>query len=263
MKIKRIFKIFWISLLSTMVLLFAQTLTSKGFDGFNTIRLSFIDVPLEYFIINFLVFAILTILFIIINELLPVHKLAKGVFFSAMISIVWIALKFQPSAFENFSRYIFDSFVFMIPMLIYGVFLGYLATDKRTVFKFEKKHLAYLIISVIWILFHLIYVFISGVAKEQVFDYIVWIIFASLILGLVFGLIYEFSLENKKNSFYLTSLSVFLIFISYYAYQFAINGEIDVQLIIRVALDIVSIILAIQVLEMYFNRFMVIKNNDK
>jgi uncharacterized membrane protein len=77
----------------------------------------------------------------------------------------------------------------------------------------------------------------------------------SLALGLVFGLIYEFSLTSERNSLYVTSAAVIVIFISYYAYQFAINRTADIQLFIRVLLDITSIILAIQFFEIFSNRF--------
>lgn len=259
MRIKPALKTLWISLLSTFTLVLAQTLTAEGFKGINTIRLSFLQVPFEYLVINFFVFVLLTILFIMINEMLPFRKLSKGIVYAAMVSIIWIALRFQPSAFEDFRKYIFDSFVFMIPMLIYGIFLGYLATEKTATFKFQKQQYSYLIISITWILFHLIYVFVSSAAKGQVLNYIVWLIIASLIIGFIFGLIYEFSLESKKNSFYISSFSVILIFSSFYAYQYAINRQIDVQLFIRVALDIASIILAVQVLEIYLNRFKSLK----
>lgn len=259
MKLKPILKTLWISLLSTMTLILAQTLTTRGFEGFNTIRLSFLDVPLEYFIINFLMFLMLTILFIVINELLPMHKLSKGLFYALMVSIVWIALKFQPNGFENFKTNMFASFVFIMPLLIYGLFLGYLATEKTFTFEFKERQKYYFIVPLVWILFHLIYVFVSGVAKGQVVNYIIWIIVTSLILGLVFGLIYELSLKSKKNSFYLTSLAIVIIFGSFYAYQYAINREIDIQILIKLALDIVSIILATQVLEIFFNKL----NEDK
>ena len=254
MKVKPILKTLWISFLSTFTLVLSQTLTASGFENINTIKLPFLEVPIEYLIINFFVFVMLTILFILLNDLMPVHKLSKGVLYSFMVSLVWIALKFQPSAFENISKYIFDSIVFMIPILIYGVFLGYLATEKTKTFEFKKRQLGFSSISAVWILFHLIYMAISGSAKGQVFNYISWLIVASLILGLVFGLIYEFSLAGKKNSLFVTSISIVLIFVSFYAYQFAVQGEFDVKLLIRISLDITSIILAIQFFEIYLHR---------
>lgn len=254
MKVKPILKVLWISFLSTFTLVLSQTLTVNGFKDINTIKLSFLEVPIEYFVINFFVFVILTIVFIIIEKLMPVHKLGKGVLYAVMVSFVWIALKFQPIAFENIKRYIFDSLVFIIPILIYGIFLGYLATENKETIAAKKSQLSYLSISVIWILFHLIYMAISGVAKNQLFNYIVWLIIASLVLGLVFGLIYEFSLKGKTNNLFVTSIAVLLIFISYYAYRFAINRLFDVQLLIRISLDITSIILAIQFIEIYLNR---------
>lgn len=254
MKVKPILKTLWISFLSTFTLVLAQTLTTNGFENINKIRLSFLELPIEYFIINFFVFVILTILFIMLNDSLPVHKLAKGILYALMVSLVWIALKFQPSAFENIRKYIFDSIVFMIPILIYGVFLGYLATEKTKTFEFKKRHLGYSLISAIWILFHLIYMSISGSPEGQVFNYIVWLILASLILGLVFGLIYGFSLSSEKNSLFVTTIAVIIIFFSYYAYQFAVRSEFDVKLLIRISLDITSIILAIQFFEIYLHR---------
>lgn len=254
MKVKPILKLLWISFLSTFTLVLSQTLTASGFKDINTIRLSFLEVPIEYFIINFFVFVILTIVFILTEKLMPIHKLGKGVFYSTMVSFVWIALKFQPIAFENVKRYIYDSLVFMIPILIYGIFLGYLATEKKESFAFKKSQLGYFFISAIWILFHLIYMIISDSAKNQLFNYIVWLLIASLVLGLVFGLIYEFSLKGKRNSLFVTSIAVILIFISYYAYRFAVNSLFDVQLLIRISLDITSIILAIQFFDIYLNR---------
>jgi|SRR5690554_5091351 len=255
MKIKPILKTLWISLLSTFILVLSQTLTLRGFEDINTINLLFLEIPIEYFVINFLIYVMLTILFILTNDLIPFPKLAKGVVYSVMISVVWIALRFQPKALTNFSRYVFDSIVFVIPILIYGIFLGYLATEQTKKFKFEKKHLGFLLISAIWIMFHAFNLILSQPVKEHWFYYILWVIPTSLALGLVFGLIYEFSLTSERNSLYVTSAAVIVIFISYYAYQFAINRTADIQLFIRVLLDITSIILAIQFFEIFSNRF--------
>lgn len=255
MKLKPILKTFWISLLSTFILVLSQNLTEKGFQDINTIRLAFVEVPIEYFIINFFVFVLLTILFIKINDLLPIHKLAKGILYAVMVSFIWTALRFQPLLFEDIKRYLFDSFVFIIPMIIYGIFLGYLASNKSTSFKFEKRQFAHLIISLTWILFHIIYMIISGSAKGQVFYYIIWLLTTSLIIALVFGLVYEVSYVNNKNTFINMSLAVIIVFVTYYSYRSAIIGQFQIQLLIRVMLDFVSIMLAVQIIELYFNSF--------
>lgn len=261
MKWKPVLKTLWISLLSTLILVLSQNLTEKGFQDINTIRLAFVEVPIEYFIINFFVFVLLTILFIKINDLLPVHKLAKGILYAGMVSIIWTALRFQPLIFEDIKRYLYASFVFIIPMLIYGIFLGYLASNKSTTFKFEKRQFAHLIISAIWILFHIIYMFISGSAKGQVFYYILWLVTTSLTIALVFGLVYEISYANNKNTFINMSLAVIIVFLTYYSYRFAIQGQFEMKLLIRVLLDFISIMLAVQIIELYFNSFQEIEEN--
>lgn len=255
MKAKPIFKTIWISLLSTLTLVLAQTLKPRGFEGFNKITLFFVKVPLEYFLINFLIFLMLTIFFTFVRDLFPVDKLYKGIVYASMISIIWVVLKFQPSTYINILDKILDSVVFLVPMFIYGIFLGYLADEKTVSFKIEKKHAFYFIISFVWILFHIIYVFLSGIAKGQFISYIIWMFIISLILGIVFGFGHEMSIEKKKNSFYLSMAFVILMFGSYYLYQFTINNIIDVELFIKIALDVVSIVLALQVLELLFSRF--------
>lgn len=263
MKLKPILKTLWISLLSTLILVLSQSLTEKGFQDINTIRLAFIQVPIEYFIINFFIFVLLTILFIKINDLLPVHKLAKGIFYAGMVSLIWTALRFQPLIFEDFERYLYDSFVFIIPMIIYGVFLGYLASNKSNSIKFEKGQLTHLIISVVWILFHIVYMLIFGSAKGQVFYYILWLITTSLIIAVVFGLVYEISYAKNKNTFINVSLAVIVVFITYYSYRFAIKGQFEMKFLIRVLLDFISIMLAVQIIELYFNRFQEIEEDKK
>lgn len=254
MKFKPIFKILWISLLSTFTLVLSQALTTKGFENINTIRLFFLEVPIKYLAINFLVFVMLTIVFMLLNDKLPVHKLLKGVVYSLMVSFVWVVLQFQPITFETATKYIFDSIVFMIPMLFYGIFLGYLATEKTVVYEEQSSFFGFLSISIIWILFHLIYMVISESAEGQLLSYIVWLVIAGLIIGLIFGVIYDFSLSGTKNGLFITIIAVILIFGSYYAYQYALNDVVDVQLLIRIALDTTSIMLAIQFSEIYLYR---------
>lgn len=254
MKFKLVFKVLWISLLSTFLLVLSQNLTSEGFEGITKIKMSFIDVPIEYLIINFLIFSTLTILFIYVNKFIPVRKLLKGVFYVAVIVILWIALRFQPYLFENFSKYLHDSFVFALPMIIYGVLLGYLSSDKAIDFKFEKRQISYLIISLVWILFHIIYMVIAKPANGQFGSYIIWLISTGLVIGLVFGFIYETIYLTDYNSFLNTSISIFLIFTTYYGYRFTISRNLDLELFIRVALDVFSVIIATQFLDFYFNR---------
>lgn len=255
MKIKRIFKITWISVLSTFILVLSQNLTSEGFQGVNTIKMSFVDVPFVYLIINFSIFVALTILFIFFNKFIPSRKLLKGVIYSMIISILWIALRFQPMMVENFKKHLVDSIVFIIPMVMYGIFLGYLAEENKVQFKFERRQLSYLIISMTWIVFHIIYMIIARPAQGLVLYYLIWLVTTSLIISIVFGAIYEMYYLSKFNGFFITSISVFLIFISYYGYRYTLTGSVDIELFIRVALDVFSVVLAIQLLEFYFNRF--------
>ncbi len=254
MKFKLVFKVIWISILSTFLLVLSQNLTNEGFEGITKIKMSVIDVPIEYLLINFLIFVALTILFIYVNKFIPTRKLLKGIFYVVVIIVLWIALRFQPFLFENFSKYLHDSVVFAIPMIIYGVLLGYLSTDKKIDFKLDRRQISYLIISAVWLLFHIIYIVIAKPAKGQLANYGIWLIMTSLIIGLVFGFIYETIYLSNYNSFFVTSISIFLIFTTYYGYRFTLSGKLDLELFIRVALDVFSVIIATQFLDFYFNR---------
>lgn len=253
-KIKTVLKTIWISGLSTITKLLAQTLRADGFKDINTIRMAFIEVPIEYLLINFFIFVALTILFIFINEQIPTYKLIKGVVYGLIVTVFWTALRFQPNIFENFMQNLIDIIVFSIPMIIYGVFLGYLASDKTTTFKFSKKQISSLIISLGWLLIHLIYMIFVPPAKGQTFNYIIWLLTASIIIGIIFGFFYQLSLKCKYNTLLINALIVMVMFSSYYAYRFSIVNKFDLMLFIRVLLDIISVLLSIQFIELYLGR---------
>lgn len=260
MKLKPYLKTFWISALSTFILVFAQTLTEDGFQNIRAIEFANFDLPLQYILANFFNFVLLTVVFIIIEKYIPTKKLLKGVIYAAIIYFLWFALKLQPIVGETFKTRFYSSLTFLVPLFIYGIFLGYLALDSEIKFKFEKRQLAYSIISLIWILFHIIYLFIDKTAEGQILQYIIWLVLTSLIIGIVFGLIFEFTYLNKGNGFFLTSVSTLIIFSSYYIYMFSVIGHFELKLFIRSLLDIISVTLAIQMVEIYFNRFKVIKD---
>lgn len=91
-------------------------------------------------------------------------------------------------------------------------------------------------------------------AKSQIFNYIIWVLFTALVIGVTFGFFYEIHLKTKYNSIYMASIVVFVVFVSYYAYQFSLNNEFDLKLVIKVLLDIVSVIISILFIEIYLNR---------
>lgn len=131
-------KTLWISFLSTIIKILAQTLTTEGFSDINTIKVAFTEVPIEYFAINFFIFVALTVLFILINQQIPAYKLLKGFIYTIMVSFVWTALRFQPNVLENFAKYAYGVATFFIPMIIYGALLGYLSTDRQKNLNFLK-----------------------------------------------------------------------------------------------------------------------------
>ncbi len=253
---KKILKTLWIAALTTLTKLLALTLTKDGFSKLPTLG----SVPFEYLAINFLLFVGLTVLFIYIEENIPVFKLLKGVVFSMLVSIVWSALIFQPALFDNITKYLTGIFIFMGPMLIYGAFLGYLSTENKKKFSFTKKHLIYLFISAGWLIFHLLFMIFVPPLEGYRFKYILWLIPTSLIIGLTFGFFYLIHEDSKYNPLVISSIIVLVIFLGYYADRFVSDKSFEWVFFIRILLDVVSVILTIQVIELTQSKT---RNNKK
>lgn len=245
--VKKVLKTLWISALSTVMKLLAQTLTKSGFGELPKLG----TVPIEYLVINFIVFASLTVLFIFIVDYIPTYKLLKGVLYSLLISFVWTALIFQPQLFEDFRGYIINIGVFLIPMVVYGAFLGYLSTEKKNHYKFSKDDLKYLIISLLWLVFHMIFVIFIPPMRAHFLNYAMWLLTASVIIGFIFGFFYHIHIESKYNTLLISSIIVAVVFFSFYIDRYATGKTFEWAFFIRLLLDIISVVLSLQVIELY------------
>lgn len=250
---KNILKTVWIALLSASIKLIAQNLTKAGFVGLPKLG----AIPLEYLVINIIIFSALTILFIYIESYLPFNSMFKGIAYTILISIIWIALIFQPEMFENFRSYLIGVGVFFLPMMVFGMLLGYLSTSKKNKFIVTKDLFKYFIIAVFWLGFHAIYMTFIPPNKTQIANYGIWLLTASAVISIIVGFFYEIHIGSKYNTLLITSIIILVVFSTFYLDRFATNKSFRWEFFIRLLLDVVSIILSIQVIELYITRFRV------
>lgn len=257
--LKKTLKTLWIAALSTLMKVLAQNLTRPGFGELPKLG----SIPLEYLAINFIIFVGLTVLFIVIEEYMPTYKLLKGVLFSLLVSVIWIALLFQPLLFSNFKDYVTGIGVFFVPMLIYGAFLGYLSSEKKYKFTISRTQFRYFIISFTWLIFHLIFIIFIPPPKAQLFNYFIWLLGASFIIGFISGFFYEIHLNSKYNTLLVSSIIVVVFLFTFYIDRYASGKPFEWEYFIRFLLDAVSVILALQVIELFSTKKILFKNLDK
>lgn len=250
MKVKRdmktIFKIFWISTISTIVNILTKILVDDNFLAFLALDNPKLEkFHIEYIIINFVVFTILTIVFIYGKRYIPTSKLTKGVFYSLSISLIWFALKFEPSKSESFLNYLLSIITFFIPMMIYGIFLGYLSSEKSFTYKLSEGFLASFIYLSSWVLLRVLYINI-GVDRGlfHIFSGALWLVIAGTVIGVIFGLIFDMSYGDKKETLIWILLVAVITFSGYYLLEYTLDKFFNPYRFIAVGLDVLAIIIS-------------------
>ncbi len=243
---KTIFKLFWISLLSTIVNILTKTLVDDNFLAFLSL-----DEPklerfhIEYFIINYVVFTILTLIFIYGKRYIPTSKLTKGVVYSLTISVIWFALKFEPAKNFNLLKYILNVITFFIPMMIYGIFLGYLSSEKTFAYKLSEGFLSSFIYFSSWILLRVIYINLEiNQGFFRVFSGALWLSAAGVIIGALFGLIFDSSYGSKREILRWILLVSIITFGGYYMLEYTLEKFFNPYRFIAVALDVIAIVIS-------------------
>lgn len=251
--LKKVLKTLWIASLSTLMKLLAQNLTRDGISGLPTLG----SIPYQYIIGSFLMFVSLTILFIFIVDYLPFNKMFKGIFYAFFIGLLWTSIMFKPETFKSIEDYFVGIAVLITPLMVFGVFLGYLSNDKKISFKFHKSLLTNYVIGFLWLLFHIMFMVFSPPGKDLRVNYIIWIVITSIVVSVVIGFFYEIHINSKYNTLLITSIIIAVIFINFYADRFISDRLFEWIYLIRLLLDVVSIMLSIQVLELFKPRMKV------
>lgn len=245
-EMKTLFKIVWISLLSTIVNILTKILVDDNFLTFLSL-----DEPklerfhIEYTLINLVVFTILTIVFMQIKKYIPSSKLTKGIVYSLSISVIWFALKFDPTGSEKILQYIFNVITFFIPMMIYGIFLGYLSSEKTFSFKISESFLSSFIYLSVWVLLRVIYInleFDKGL--PHIVSGTLWLVITGTIIGIVFGLAFDLSYDGKKETLRWILLVAIITFGGYYLLEYTLEKLYNPYRFIAVGLDVGSVMIA-------------------
>ena len=240
---KKVFKITWISILSTLVKMLAQLLTKDGFQNFNSFKTAIGDIPYEFILVNFLVFVLLTIVFIYVNDKIPSTKLSKGLLYSLCVSLVWFVLRFEPNSYDQIIDYFIDILIFFVPMLIYGIFLGYLSDPRKHSLDFSKSYVASIFVGAFWILFRVIYflIDIDEPKTNNTISVIIWLLVAGVVIGFIFWMIYK----NIRMNIVSSQLCIFgislMVFLSYYSFEFvSLKSFYSLQLL-KITFDLLAI----------------------
>lgn len=237
-------KILWISVLSTLVKMLAQLLSKDGFRNFSSLKTAVGDIPYEFILVNLLVFVILSVLFVLLNDKIPSTKLSKGLLYSISISLVWFVLRFEPNSYDSIWDYLVDTVVFFAPMIIYGVFLGYLSTQKRHLVDFSKSYLSSLIIGSLWVILRVVY-FIIDVDEPKTNDYVsvsIWLFSAGIVIGGIFWMIYKnIRLKKLQSALWILAISI-VIFGSFYAFEFITLKTFYPLILLKIGFDIIAIL---------------------
>ncbi len=256
---KTFLKVVWISLLSTVVKLLTQVLVDDNFLAFLKLDNPRLEVfHYNYLFINIVVFVVLTIVFIYVKKYIPAHKLFKGVIYSMSITLVWFALKFEPTIDVDFIGYFRKILIFFIPMLIYGIFLGYLSSERSYRYQPTDAFLSAFIYFFAWVILRIIYLLIDvNKADLFVFSGAVWLIMSGAAIGVVFGLLFDMSkLSFKKTVFWIFLMAV-IIFFGYYLSEYTIDKILNPYRFLAAFLDIAAIMLATLI------NFIVFKDSKK
>lgn len=253
---KIVFKITWISVLSTLVKMLAQLLSKDGFQNFNSLKTAIGDIPYEFILVNFLVFVILTVVFIYINDKIPSTKLSKGLLYSLSISLVWFVLRFEPNSYDQIIDYFVDILIFFVPMLIYGTFLGYLSNPRKHQINFSRSYFAGIIVGVFWILFRALY-FLIDIDEPKTNNFIsvlIWLVVSGVIIGFIFWIIYK-NIRMGIVSSQLCILGISLmVFLSYYCFEFiSLKSFYPLQLL-KITFDLLAISLGTLIGHLIFKK---------
>lgn len=243
---KTILKIIWISLLSTVVKVLTQVLVDDNFLTFLSPGEPRIEpFHIEYLIINIVVFVVLTIIFIYGRKYIPVSKLFKGVVYSFSITLIWFALKFEPNSEETIYNYFLNILIFFIPMMIYGLFLGYLSDEKTSTYKIKENILSSVIYLSSWIFLRIIYIVLEiNQASFKVFTGTLWLVLTGTAIGLVFGLLYDMSKLPKRQTLHWIFIFSLAVFPGYYLSEYTINKLFNPYRFLAVSLDVLAIIIS-------------------
>lgn len=252
---KTVFKVTWISFLSTIVRGLAQMLTKEGFKNVSSINTMLGPLPIYYFIVNFVFFLAITIMFIPLNKYIPSSKLTKGIVYSMSIGLIWFALRFEPNTYINALAYIVDIIVFFIPLAIAGVFLGYLADDEKRVYKPSKNSfIASTMVAAFWIVGKIIYFLLDPKEPKDtnLLTNMIWLLLTGLIIGMTIIIIFETIKAPRTQTFMYMSIMLIIIFIGFYTYKQVINPKFYFLLTLKPLIDIVFVTSGLLLVERVF-----------
>lgn len=252
---KTVFKITWISILSTIVRGLAQMLTKEGFSNVAKLSTMVGPLPIYYFIVNFVFFLAITIMFIPLNKYIPSSKLTKGIVYSVSIGIIWFALRFEPNTYISVFAYLIDIIVFFIPLAIAGVFLGYLADDEKPLYKPTRYSLITSgFVAVFWIVGKIIYFLLDPQEPKDpnLFTNTIWLLLTGLIIGMVLTIIFETIQASRTQTFLYMGVMLVIIFIGFYLYKQVVNPKFYALLSLKPLIDIVFVTMGLLLGERMF-----------
>ncbi|MFA5720039.1 MAG: hypothetical protein WC939_03160 [Acholeplasmataceae bacterium] len=243
---KTTFKVTWISLLSTIVTLLTHILADTKYHPSFILKTPIVDIPYLFLIVMLLVYFLLTLLFIGINQMIPTTKLKKGIVFTTLVSIIWIILSMYPSKITSFSSFLGSILIILVPMSVYGIFLGYLSSEKKVEFSKRMPYFSLVSIMVFWLLFRYLYYFMDGdEPKIKDVKTIVWFLSSGLFIGLVFSMfkMYINSPALIKLT-WLFNLSA-TIFIGYYLFSYSLDTVFYSIQYVKISFDVLGVMMGV------------------
>lgn len=243
---KTTFKVTWISLLSTIVTLLTHMLADTKYHPSFILKTPIVDIPYLFLGVMLVVYFLLTLIFIGINHTIPATKLKKGMVFTSLISLVWITFSLHPSKIDNLGSFVLAILIVLVPMSVYGIFLGYLSSEKSVQLSTKIPYTKILIIMVLWLLFRYTYHFIDGdEPKIKSVGTFFWLISSGLVVGLVFScLLVYINYPKPLKLLWLFNLAA-TIFIGFYLIGYSLDSLFYPIQYLKIGFDLLAIMLGV------------------
>jgi hypothetical protein len=156
---------------------------------------------------------------------------------------VWFVLRFEPNTYDKIIDYFVDTLIFFVPMLIYGVLLGYLSSPRKHLIDFSRSYYASIIVCVLWILFRVLYfiIDIDEPKTNHTISVLVWLVITGAVIGFIFWMIYKNLRMNMVSSQLSILVISLIVFLSYYCFEFISLKSFYPLELLKITFDLLAI----------------------
>lgn len=251
---KTTFKVIWISILSTIVTMLTHILGNSDYHLLFTIKTPIVDIPYLFLINVCFLYIFLTLIFIGIKQYLPTSKLTKGVFYANLIAVLFVFLNLEPTQIKSFSDFLIVILIVLVPFNVYGMFLGYLSSERTNKMKFDISMLGIFVVMISWLIFRGLYyvIDVDEPKMSNTFITVLWLLLSGLVVGVVFFLINNLIEESFFKKLMWISLLTVGTFVGYYLICYSVDMIFYPKQYLKILFDIVSVLMGIIISNLIF-----------